>query len=119
MTDEEAYREQLAYLLERSPFYRDKLAGLLAGGLDRIAELPLTEKAELRATGTPENPFGAHLCAAPEEIARIYSTSGTTGTPSLVCNSSGWTLMPRRSAMSIMFSAITIGTCISISCETR
>jgi phenylacetate-CoA ligase len=49
-----------------------------------IAQLPLTEKRELRATCTPANPIGAHLCAAPSEIVRIYSTSGTTGTPSFV-----------------------------------
>jgi phenylacetate-CoA ligase len=84
MTDEESYREQLAYLLERSPFYREKLEGLKPGGLDEIAELPLTEKDELRSTVTPENPFGAHLAAPPEEIVRIYSTSGTTGTPSFI-----------------------------------
>jgi phenylacetate-CoA ligase len=38
----------------------------------------------LRATVTPENPIGAHLCAEPSEIVRIYSTSGTTGTPSYI-----------------------------------
>jgi phenylacetate-CoA ligase len=84
MTDEERYRAQLAYLLERSPFYREKLAGFSPGGLDEIAGLPLTEKDELRATVTPENPIGAHLCAAPSEIVRIYSTSGTTGAPSYI-----------------------------------
>jgi phenylacetate-CoA ligase len=82
--DEESYREQLAYLLERSPFYREKLVGFDSHGLAEISELPLTEKSELRATVTPENPFGEHLCASPEEIVRIYSTSGTTGTPSYI-----------------------------------
>ena len=81
MSDEAAFREQLAYLRERSPFYRDRLADVT---LAEIAGLPLTEKAELRATVTPENPFGAHLCVAREEIARVYSTSGTTGTPSYI-----------------------------------
>ncbi len=33
---------------------------------------------------TPENPVGSHLCATRAEIARIYSTSGTTGTPSYI-----------------------------------
>ena len=33
---------------------------------------------------TPENPIGMHLCATPDEIVRIYSTSGTTGTPSYI-----------------------------------
>src|SRR4051812_43626757 len=82
--DDDAYRAQLAYLLERSPFYRHRLAGAEGGGLAQIAELPLTEKAELKATCTPENPIGAHLCVGPEEIVRIYSTSGTTGTPSYI-----------------------------------
>jgi phenylacetate-CoA ligase len=85
--DDAAYRAQLAYLLERSAFYRRKLpfsAPEEAGGLADIARLPLTEKAEIRATTTPENPIGTHLCAAPDEIVRIYSTSGTTGTPSYI-----------------------------------
>jgi phenylacetate-CoA ligase len=80
-----SYRAQLAYLLDRSPFYRQKLAGFdTSGGLAEIAQLPLTEKSELRATCTLENPIGAHLCATPAEIVRIYSTSGTAGTPSYV-----------------------------------
>ena len=82
--DDTSYRAQIAYLLARSPFYREKLAGLDVGGLDRIAELPLTEKTELRATATPDRPFGAHFAADPSELVRIYSTSGTTGTPSFV-----------------------------------
>jgi phenylacetate-CoA ligase len=83
--DDESYRAQLAYLLERSPFYREKLVGAdPAGGLDAIAELPLTEKDELRASRTADNPIGAHLCVERSEIIRIYSTSGTTGAPSYV-----------------------------------
>ena len=82
--DDERYRAQLDYLLDRSPFYREKLAGHAAGGLVDIAQLPLTEKGELRATATPDNPIGTHLCALPTEIVRIYSTSGTTGAPSYV-----------------------------------
>ena len=49
-----------------------------------IAGLPLTDKQELRASCTPEQPIGAHLCAAASEIVRIYSTSGTTGVPSYI-----------------------------------
>jgi phenylacetate-CoA ligase len=88
--DDESYRTQLSYLYERSAFYREKLtaAGLrsseAAGGLAEIAELPLTEKSELKSTATPDNPIGTHLAAAPSEIVRIYSTSGTTGTPSYI-----------------------------------
>jgi phenylacetate-CoA ligase len=88
--DDASYRAQLAYLFDRSAFYRDKLtaAGFAsdraAGGLPDIAQLPVTEKHETRATCTPDDPIGAHLCATPSEIVRVYSTSGTTGTPSYV-----------------------------------
>ncbi len=88
--DEPAYRRQVAYLLERSAFYRDKLsaAGITsaeaAGGLAEIGGLPLTGKDEIRATCTPDRPIGAHVCVDPSEIVRIYSTSGTTGTPSYI-----------------------------------
>ena len=67
--DDDAYRVQLRYLFDRSAFYRDKLgtAGIEAsqdaGGLADIQRLPLTEKQELRATTTDENPVGTHLCA--------------------------------------------------------
>jgi phenylacetate-CoA ligase len=83
--DDASYRMQLAYLLERSPFYRAKLADAdTTAGLDGLARLPLTEKTELKATTTPGNPFGAHLCVDPRELVRIYSTSGTTGSPSYI-----------------------------------
>jgi phenylacetate-CoA ligase len=88
--DDASLRLQLAYLFDRSPFYSGKLAAAgvasadAAGGLDLLPELPFTEKHELRETVTPENPIGAHLCARPEEIVRIYSTSGTTGAPSFI-----------------------------------
>jgi phenylacetate-CoA ligase len=85
--DDTSYRAQLDYLLRHSPLYRNKLdveAASDAGGLDGIGKLPLTDKQELRDSRTPENPVGAHLCARPEEIVRIYSTSGTTGEPSYV-----------------------------------
>lgn len=88
--DDAAYRGQLAYLFARSPFYRETLAQAgfatadAAGGLADIAQLPFTEKAELKAAGTAANPVGPHLCADPADIVRIFSTSGTTGTPSYI-----------------------------------
>jgi phenylacetate-CoA ligase len=82
--DDAAYRDQLGYLRERSPFYREKLGSAPAGGLADIAELPLTDKRELQATRAAGDPFGAHRCADRSEIVRIYSTSGTTGTPSYI-----------------------------------
>ncbi len=88
--DDRLYREQIRYLFEQSRFYRDKLsaAGLSsadeAGGLDAIAALPFTEKDELRASRSDAHPIGTHLAAPMEDIVRIYSTSGTTGTPSYI-----------------------------------
>ncbi len=88
--DDASYRAQLSYLFELSPFYRQKLADAgirspaAAGGLADIAQLPLTDKQELKATCTRANPFGSHLCVEREEIARVYSTSGTTGVPSYI-----------------------------------
>ena len=82
--DDESYRAQIAYLLERSPLYREKLGSSVSDRLADIAQLPLTAKEELRATVTPESPFGAHFCADPSELVRIYSTSGTTGAPSYI-----------------------------------
>ena len=83
----ESYRVQLARLYERSPFYRNKLqaAGFAspqaAGGVERIAELPFTEKDELRASQAEHPPLGAHAAVHISEVARVYSTSGTSGTP--------------------------------------
>jgi phenylacetate-CoA ligase len=88
--DDISFRRQIAYLFDHSPFYREKLArsGFPAaeaiGGLDRIAALPLTEKQEIRASCTADNPIGAHLAVSREKLVRIYSTSGTTGTPSYI-----------------------------------
>jgi phenylacetate-CoA ligase len=84
------YRAQVGYLFARSDFYRGKLgaAGLAdagaVGGLDAIASLPFTEKDELRATVGADAPIGAHLAAPMAEVVRVYSTSGTTGSPSFI-----------------------------------
>ncbi len=84
---DELYRRQVARLFERSGFYREKLAraGFVSprevGGLENIAALPFTEKDELRASQASHPPLGAHAAVGIEEAARIYSTSGTSGTP--------------------------------------
>ena len=88
--DDPVYRDQIARLFTHSRFYRKKLteAGFdgpaAVGGLDAISHLPFTEKDELRATRTADEPIGTHLAVPMSELARIYSTSGTTGVPSYV-----------------------------------
>jgi phenylacetate-CoA ligase len=82
-----SYPAQIARLFERSPFYRNKLraAGFgspaAVGGRERIAELPFTEKDELRRSQAEHPPLGEHAAIAISEAARIYSTSGTSGAP--------------------------------------
>lgn len=87
--DDAQYRNQIEYLYEHSAFYQKKFkaAGIdpaRAGGLADVARLPFTGKSEIRASCTAENPIGSHLCVDRSEIVRIYSTSGTTGTPSYI-----------------------------------
>jgi phenylacetate-CoA ligase len=81
------YRRQIAHLFEHSAFYRTKLkaAGFesadAVGGLERISALPFTEKDELRKSQAADPPLGAHAAIDIAQAARIYSTSGTSGTP--------------------------------------
>jgi phenylacetate-CoA ligase len=88
--DDVLYRRQVAYLFANSRFYREKLtaAGFATpqsvGGLDAIAALPMTEKDEIRQTRSDDEPVGTHLCVPLRETVRIFSTSGTTGTPSYI-----------------------------------
>ncbi len=85
--DEDLYRGLIAYLFERSPFYREKLtqAGFAdpaaVGGLASIAGLPYTAKDEIRREQAAYPPLGRHLAAPLDAVRRIYSTSGTTGAP--------------------------------------
>jgi phenylacetate-CoA ligase len=84
---DELYRRQIARLFERSAFYREKLsrAGFVspadAGGLADIARLPFTEKDELRRSQAERPPLGAHAAVEIADVARVYSTSGTSGAP--------------------------------------
>ncbi len=88
--DDVLYRRQVACLFEHSRFYRDKLtaAGFATpeavGGLDALAALPMTEKDEIRETRSDDEPVGTHLCVPLRDTVRIFSTSGTTGTPSYI-----------------------------------
>ena len=88
--DDVSFRSQVAYLFERSLFYRDKLADAgfpdagAVGGLAAIAALPSPRKARSALVARPKILFGTHLCVERSEIVRIFSTSGTTGTPSYI-----------------------------------
>ncbi|HEX2501151.1 MAG TPA: AMP-binding protein [Methylomirabilota bacterium] len=81
-------REQLRYAWERSAFYRRKweAAGVspdALGGLADLDRFPVVTKEELRQAQAAQPPFGDYLCIAPEAVARIHGTSGTTGRPTV------------------------------------
>lgn len=76
-------RAELRRILDfGTPLYKDKLAGLDPDSIttpEAFTALPFTEKAELRDV----YPLGVQ--AVPdEEIVRIHSSSGTTGTPIII-----------------------------------
>ena len=81
MTDEQLtlIKKQFETLKDRSPFYAKKFAGIDLSAIqtqEDFEKLPFSEKADLRDA----YPLG--LQAVPdEEVVRIHSSSGTTGTP--------------------------------------
>ena len=78
----ERLRAHVAYVKERVPVYRERLAHVEPGdiaSLDDLRELPFTRKDDLRDT----YPRGMFAVPAPE-LARIHASSGTTGKPTIV-----------------------------------
>lgn len=84
LTDEQfaLLKEEFRTLKDRSPFYARKFEGIDLADVQTQADfekLPFSEKADLRAA----YPLG--LQAVPdEEVVRIHSSSGTTGTPVII-----------------------------------
>ena len=85
-----AWTVQASGLQQRSPFYRAKLREAGVADLVKVdlvadlASLPFTTKAELKRAIEEDPPFGRHLGVAPNEVKRVYQTSGTTGRPSVI-----------------------------------
>jgi phenylacetate-CoA ligase len=99
-----AWERQYRRLREASPFYARKFreAGLGSSfvGLPDLANLPFTTKEELKQAMDEDPPFGTNLCVSPDQVKRVYQTSGTTGTPSVLALTRGdmetWTVMGTR-----------------------
>ncbi|MBQ9020683.1 MAG: phenylacetate--CoA ligase [Eggerthellaceae bacterium] len=73
---------QLATLKDKSPFYAKKYADIDLADIrtqEDFEKLPFTDKADLREA----YPLGI-AAVPPEEIVRIHSSSGTTGTPVII-----------------------------------
>ena len=77
----ERWRSQAAYVREHSSFYGARFgpAGL-TGRLGELAELPFTDKSDLRTDQAAQPPFGSYLASGPDRVMRLHRTSGTTGT---------------------------------------
>jgi phenylacetate-CoA ligase len=83
-----AWHKQFRHLIDDSPFYARRLreAGVAASqvSLEDITRLPFTSKADLKQAVDERPPFGSNLCVPPERVKRVYQTSGTSGTPSVL-----------------------------------
>lgn len=85
----EALLKELKYVWENSVFYQEKFrdAGIALGdikGLDDLKKLPFTEKHEIRESLAAAPPLGKHAAVDMGKVIRVYSTSGTTGTPTYI-----------------------------------
>ena len=86
---EEKFLTQVEYLHNHSSLYQEKFKteGSLPGdihSLEDIAKLPFTEKHELREAQMSHPPVGRHRACSVEQLARVYSSSGTTGVPTYI-----------------------------------
>lgn len=83
-----AWEKQFRYLMERSTFYARKFREAGVGQADvslkDIARLPFSTKQELKQASDEGPPFGSNVCAPPDQVKRVYQTSGTTGAPSVI-----------------------------------
>ena len=99
-----AWDRQYRRLREASPFYARKWREAGVGGtfvgLKDLANLPFTTKQELKQALDEDPPFGSNLCVSPDQVKRVYQTSGTSGSPSVLALTRGdmesWTTMGTR-----------------------
>jgi len=99
-----AWERQYRRLRENSPFYARKWREAGVGNsfvsLGDLSQLPFTTKDELRQALDEDPPFGSNLCVGPEQVKRVYQTSGTSGSPSVLALTRGdmetWTIMGTR-----------------------
>src|SRR5438105_9093366 len=99
-----AWERQYRRIRESSPFYARKFREAGAGNsfvsLADLSQLPFTTKQELKEALDENPPFGSNLCISPEQVKRVYQTSGTSGAPSVLALTRGdmetWTIMGTR-----------------------
>lgn len=77
---EAAWQRQRKHVAEHSGFYRRLWNGKPPPeDLRDLPALPLSDKAQLRASQAEHPPFGDYLAAPRQEAVRLHRTSGTTG----------------------------------------
>lgn len=83
------WSEQWSRLRAGSRFYADKMGEKLSrpASLEAIADLPFTDKDELRRSQEREYPFGDYISCDRDKPVRLHVTSGTTGRPLQLANS--------------------------------
>jgi len=99
-----AWERQYRRLREGSPFYarkwRDAGVGSSFVSLADLSQLPFTTKQELKDALDDDPPFGSNLCVAQDQVKRVYQTSGTSGSPSVLAltrtDMETWTTMGTR-----------------------
>src|SRR4029077_16442681 len=100
-----AWERQYRRLRENSPFYARKWREAGVGNsfvsLGDLSQLPFPPKDELRQALDEDPPFGSNLCVGPEQVKRVYQTSGTSGSPSVLAlthtDMETWTTVGTRS----------------------
>ena len=99
-----AWERQYRRLRESSAFYARKWREAGVGNsfvsLADLSQLPFTTKDELKQALDEEPPFGSNLCVSPDQVKRVYQTSGTSGSPSVLAltrnDMETWTTMGTR-----------------------
>jgi phenylacetate-CoA ligase len=83
-----AWDRQFGHLVEGSGFYARKFReagiGTTRVRLADISRLPFTTKDQLRQAVDEQPPFGSNAGVPAERIKRIYQTSGTSGSPTVI-----------------------------------
>ena len=98
-----AWAKQFRHLTDHSELYARKFGAAGVRGELKFADLtrlPFTTKADLKHAVDERPPFGSNLCVPPERVKRIYQTSGTSGSPSVLAltpsDAEAWTAVGTR-----------------------
>ena len=74
------WQKQRQHVTTNSSFYQKLWDGQLPPErLEDLAQLPLSDKSQLRLSQEAHPPFGDYLAAPSDKIRRLHRTSGTTG----------------------------------------